>query len=67
MATESNDSVAKEGVYHSSMGEMTEHPLQLPYTPHASVTDEVNALARRGFLKFDFILVLPMLMMFCEC
>lgn len=33
----------------------------------APVTDKGSAIARRGFLKFDLILVLPMLILFCKC
>ena len=49
---------------NSSVGETKGHVVQLPYTSH--LTDQVDALSRKVFLKFDFLLVLPMLVMFCE-
>jgi hypothetical protein len=65
--TESTILVEKEGAHHSTSRETTEHILQLPYSPHAPLTDEVSVLSRKVFLKFDLLLVLPMLTMFCEC
>jgi hypothetical protein len=65
--TESSTSVEKGGAHHLTSRETTEHILQLPYAPHAPLTDEVRALARNAFLKFDLILVLPMVTMLCEC
>ena len=64
--TESNASVGKEGA-HSGTEEATEHIIPSPYSPHAPLTDEVTALARRVFLKYDLLLVLPTVAMFCEC
>ena len=40
--------------------------LHLVCTPQAPLPDKVAAVARRVFLKFDLIFVLPMLIMFCE-
>jgi len=65
--TDSNSSVEKEGIHYSTTGRTTRHHLHPAYNPRAPLTDEVHALARRVFLKFDLILVLPMLIMFCEC
>jgi len=63
-ATESNSIVGKEGDHHSPVGETTEHVFQPSYSPNGPLTD---ALARNVFLKFDLVLVLPILIMFCGC
>ena len=34
---------------------------------HQLTTDEAGALARKVCFKFDFILLLPILTVFCEC
>lgn len=64
--SDSRSSVGKEEVYHSMVGK-TAHKIHLEYPPQVTRTDEVDALARRVFLKFDLFLVLPMLIMFCKC
>jgi len=63
-SAESNGSAEKEGVRHSPTGEKTEDVLPLPYTPQEPLSDEINALARKVFLKYDFILVVPVLVTF---
>jgi len=52
--TESNSIVGKEDGQPS-------------YAPNGPLPDEVRALARKVFLKFDLMLVLPMITMFCGC
>lgn len=66
MATEPrgpNSSAEKQSVHKSIIGE---HVVQLAYTPRAPPTQEVEALARTAFRKFDLKLVLPILITFCE-
>lgn len=63
-STESWTSLGKD--YHSMIGKAIHNP-HLAYNPQTPVTDKGSALARRGFLKFDLILVLPMLILFCKC
>jgi hypothetical protein len=64
---ESDSLEGKDGTHYSITKEATEQSVQLVYTRRAPLTDEVSALALKVFLKFDFILVLPLLTMFCEC
>ena len=66
-ATESNSSVRKEGVHQSTTREMMENTRKPSSTPGAPLTDEAGALARKVCFKFDFILLLPILTVFCEC
>ena len=61
--TGSHSSVGKE---HSVTETMTHDFLHPMCTPQAPLPDKVAALALGVFLKFDLILVLPMLIMFCE-
>ena len=56
-------SAEKQGVHQSTV---REHAVQLAYTSRAPRTYEVEALARKVFRKFDFMLVLPMVITFCE-
>lgn len=54
----------------SSVGKNGAHPTTFEepkFTSRAPLPDEVSALARKVFLKFDFILVLPILIMLCQC
>ena len=60
---ESNPSV---GEHLSITVEARGHVVQLPYIPRTPLADNVDALSRKIFLKFDFLLVLPMLILFCE-
>ena len=46
---------------------MMENTLKPPSTPGAPLTDETGALARKVYFKFDFILLLPILTVICEC
>jgi MFS family permease len=62
---DSHSSVEKEGVHHSTIGKAA-HKIHLGYPPQAPAADKDGALARKAFLKFDLILVLPMLVMFCK-
>jgi len=64
--TGSNSSVGKESVHHLTTEATREHVLSPSYSPRAPLPDEVSALARKVFLKFDLILVLPTLIMFCK-
>jgi len=64
--TESHSSVGKDGLHHSVTEKATHVLFHLVHNPQAPVADKVAAPARRVFLKFDLILVLPMLIMFCE-
>ena len=57
---ESNSSAEKKGVPQPVIGE---HVTRFSHSP---LTDEVEALARKVFLKFDLVLVLPTLIMFCK-
>jgi len=65
--TELNSSVGKEGVHQSTTREMMGNILKPSRTPDALLTDDVGALARKVSLKFDLILVLPILTVLCEC
>ena len=61
--TGSHSSVGKE----HSVTETTTHDFLHPVcTPQAPLPHKVVALARGVFLNFDLILVLPMLIMYCE-
>jgi hypothetical protein len=65
--TESTSSVEKQGVHQSIAGETIENGLQ-SNTPHVPLTnDEIRSLSRKAFLKFDVLLVLPILIMLREC
>jgi len=59
---ESNSSEEK-GVPQSTI---TDRVVHSSHSPRASLSDEAEALARKVFLKFDLLLVLPTLIMFCE-
>ena len=60
---ESDSSADKEGVHQASIGE---DAVRFSPGPRAPLTDEVEALARKVFLKFDLLLVLPPIIIFCE-
>ena len=65
--TESISSAGKKGVRPTTTEEPKVNIFPSPsFTSRALLPDEVNALARKVFLKFDFILVLPILIMFCQ-
>ena len=64
--TESISSAGKKGDHPPTTEEPKVHVPSPSFTSHAPLPDEVNALARKVFLKFDFVFVLPILTMFCQ-
>ena len=61
--SESDSSAEKDGVHQTVI---SEHVLHLSHSPRPPLTNEVEAVAHKVFLKFDLVLVLPTLIMFCE-
>lgn len=67
--TESSSPVGKGGAYPATTEETKVHVLSPSYSPHAHapLPDEVSALVRKVVLKFDFLLVFPIVTMLCQC
>ena len=66
MAVNPAGSCSSVGKEHSMTEKTTRNFLYLVCTPQASLPDKVAAVAHRVFLKFNLILVLPVIIMFCE-
>ena len=65
--TESNSSVGKGGVPPVTTDDTKAHVVSPSYADDALSADEVSAIARKVILKFDFLLVLPILTTLCQC
>jgi hypothetical protein len=64
---ESISSVEKQGAHQSIPGETIQRVSQ-SHIPHIPLTDdEIRLLSRKAFLKFDVLLVLPILTILREC